>query len=402
MSSLRVARRKRRLCPVRRGARPRRLPPPLIAARTSGSLGLMEGQPFGENGVVTALETFDEPRLQRNAPFSRSVRDVTGAAQQPLHLARPLFFLDFDESLQFAQVMRIAQGVQHAFHRVIGLPVIVNDDADNIRQETAALGADAIEGQQGGGRDMQPLRLAADAKPRLVHVLHRRAGHEIAHRFGKAPQTFGASPAHSRDRRGGHFDAEQIGHQCGQTVLGQQLIVQQIDHEGRDSGAVLHRRVDAIGKRRARLRAAGGALAIVRTMFGDDERLRLGQIKYLTDAMANARFRVEAHAARRAGRRIMIDDVVGISDLSQGLAFVTLLPARLLAGTFAQTSHPRRLLQPIARRRLAAVRAVQSEPALKFGDPCFQRRIFSPQRRNQRDQLLPWTARLASRESSDS
>ena len=33
MSSLRVARRKRRLCPVRRGARPRRLPPPFVAAR---------------------------------------------------------------------------------------------------------------------------------------------------------------------------------------------------------------------------------------------------------------------------------------------------------------------------------------------------------------------------------
>jgi hypothetical protein len=42
---------------------------------------------------------------------------VTGAAQQPLHLARPLFFLDFDERLQFAQMMSIAQGVQHTFYR---------------------------------------------------------------------------------------------------------------------------------------------------------------------------------------------------------------------------------------------------------------------------------------------
>ena len=31
----------------------------------------------------------------------------------------------------------------------------------------------------------------------------------------------------------------------------------------------------------------------------------------------------------------MIDDFVGISDLSQGLAFVTLLPTRFLAGPFA-------------------------------------------------------------------
>ena len=105
-------------------------------------LGLMEGQPFGENGVVTTFETFDESRSQRNAPFSCSIRDVTGAAQQPLHLARPLFFLDFDERLQFAQMMSIAQGVQHTFYRVIWLPMIVNDNSDDIRQETATLGAD--------------------------------------------------------------------------------------------------------------------------------------------------------------------------------------------------------------------------------------------------------------------
>jgi hypothetical protein len=31
-------------------------------------------------------------------------------------------------------------------------------------------------------------------------------------------KTFGASPAHSRDRGGGHFDTEEIGHQCGQAA----------------------------------------------------------------------------------------------------------------------------------------------------------------------------------------
>src|SRR5438552_3211881 len=91
----------------------------------------------------------------------------------------------------------------------------------------------------------------------------------------------------------------------------------------------------------------------MRPMFGDDERLRLGQIKHLTGAMTSARFRVEAHAAHRTGRRVMIDDFVGIGDLSQSLAFVTLLPTRLLAGPFAQARHPRRLLQPIARWRFA-------------------------------------------------
>ena len=105
------------------------------------------------------------------------------------------------------------------------------------------------------------------------------------------------------------------------------------------------------------------------TMFGDDERLRLGQIEHLPGAVAHTRVRIEARAAPRAGRRVMIDDVIGISDLPQGLAFVTFLPARLLGRTFPQARHPRRLLQSIARRRLAAVRTVQSELALKFGNP---------------------------------
>ena len=129
-------------------------------------------------------------------------------------------------------------------------------------------------------------------------------------------------------------------------------------------------------------------------MFGDDERLRLGQIEHLTGAMTDARFRIEARAARRARRWVMIDDLVGISDLSQGLAFVTLLPARFLARTFAQARHPRRLLQSIARWRLAAVRTVQTKPALKFGDMRFQSRDLGRLRRDQRNQLFPrWLGR---------
>ena len=127
----------------------------------------------------------------------------------------------------------------------------------------------------------------------------------------------------------------------------------------------------------------------MRTMFGDDERLRLGQIKHLTGAMADTRVRPKARTAQRAGRRVMIDNVVRICDLSQGLARVTLLPAPLPAGPFPQALHPYRLPQSIARRRLTAVRAVQSELALKFRDPCLQRRVFSPQRPNQRDQSFP-------------
>jgi hypothetical protein len=83
-------------------------------------LRLVKSEPFGENGVVTALETFDELGLQRNVPFSREIRRVTGAAQQPLRLARPVLILNFDKSLPFAKMMSVAQ-----VHRACSTPCIV-------------------------------------------------------------------------------------------------------------------------------------------------------------------------------------------------------------------------------------------------------------------------------------
>ena len=137
---------------------------------------------------------------------------VAGATQQALHLARPILFLDFDQRLQFAQVVGVAKRMRHALHRIVGLPVIVDDDADDIGQHLAALGASAIERQQGGAGDMQPLRLAADAEAGFVHMFDRRFGDEVAQRFGEAAQTPRAIAAHGGDRAGGELHAEQIGH----------------------------------------------------------------------------------------------------------------------------------------------------------------------------------------------
>ena len=95
----------------------------------------------------------------------------------------------------------------------------------------------------------------------------------------------------------------------------------------------------------------------------------------------------------------MIDDFVRISDLSQGLAFVTLLPTRLLAGPFAQTRHPRWLLAgPFAQtphpRRLL-------QPSLDGGLPLFE--LFKPSRRSSSAiwaLSAPTSAMSSSRDSS--
>ena len=51
-----------------------------------------------------------------------------------------LLFLDLDQRLQFPQMMRVAQRVQHPGNRVVRLPVVMHDDAGDVRQQAAALG----------------------------------------------------------------------------------------------------------------------------------------------------------------------------------------------------------------------------------------------------------------------
>ncbi len=58
----------------------------------------MEGQTFGDDGIVTSLGQRDQGRLERRASFACEVRRVTGASQEPLHFTRPLLFLDLDKS----------------------------------------------------------------------------------------------------------------------------------------------------------------------------------------------------------------------------------------------------------------------------------------------------------------
>jgi hypothetical protein len=210
----------------------------------------------------------------------------------------------------------------------------------------------------------------------------------IPHDIREALEVPGTVPTDPGDGRRRQLHLEEVRHQGGKTLLGQQLVVQKVQHERSDPRAILHRRSDAIRERRAGPRAAVDAVAIVRTMFGDDEGVRFGQIEHLTGVVTDARFRLEAPAARRAGRRVMVHDDIGVCDLPQGLPFVTLLPARFPARTFPQAPHPRRLLQPIARRRLAAIRTVQPEPALEFGYPRPQSRILDLQCRYPRERVF--------------
>ena len=233
---------------------------------------------------------------------------------------------------------------------------------------------------------MQPLRFAADAQAGLVHVLDRRLGHEAAHRCGKFLQARRASPAHALKRRAGDPDPEHIAHERDERFLHQQLLVQQLDRDGGEPRAILHRCVAALGKRATCSRTASRALANMCAMLGDDERTRFGQVMHLTRRVIARHAGRQRATTSRTDRRKMIDDHVGVGGLPQGLAHVAVLPARLFAGGLAQARHPRRRLQPVARRRLAAVGTVQTEPTLQFRNAGHKRSDLRRLRLNQRNQ----------------
>ena len=76
-------------------------------------------------------------------------------------------------------MMGVAERVRDAGQRVIGLEMVVNDDAafQTFEQVAAFLGH-SIRGQGRGRGGVQPLALAADAEAGFVEIAHRGLGHE--------------------------------------------------------------------------------------------------------------------------------------------------------------------------------------------------------------------------------
>jgi len=80
---------------------------------------------------------------------------------------------------------------------------------------------------------MQPLCSAANPKAGFIHVLDRRRCDMVSHHIGKAleaPGTVAADPGYGR---GHQLHPEEIGQQLDQTLLGQQVVVQEMARANR-------------------------------------------------------------------------------------------------------------------------------------------------------------------------
>ncbi len=139
----------------------------------------------------------------------------------------------------------------------------------------------------------------------------------------------------------------------------------------------------------------------MRAMLRHGQRLRFGQVHDLPFAVARAR-QHRRPAALRATHGIMVNHPIGRLDLPQRLAFVASLSAGLLARFLPQASCARLFFQAVARRRFAAVGAVQAKPTLKLSharrERCNLLPLFFDDRQQRLDRLrLRWLIRLLRR-----
>ena len=116
----------------------------------------MEGPACGDDRIVTAIDQAEQRGFERHTAVTRAIDKVAGVAQQAPHVGSPGFVFDLDQRFEFAQMVRVAQRVQHAGERIVRLPVIVHNDAGETLKHAAA-GGDAIAGQQLRAGDVQPL-----------------------------------------------------------------------------------------------------------------------------------------------------------------------------------------------------------------------------------------------------
>ncbi len=190
--------------------------------------------------------------------------------------------------------------------------------------------------------------------------------------------------AHRRQRRSRHRRAEELGHHLRQPILRQEVSVLKVDRHPGNARAVLHRRRHPVGERRPGHRPAMPAALGMRPVLGHLQGARLGQIEHLAGDGRSRPGRVrKRRTASLAGSRDVILHPIRVIGAAQRLALVAGLATGLAARFAAQASGSPlriRLPQPIARRRLAAVAAVEAETALQLLDALDETRdlLFQP------------------------
>ena len=365
--------------------------PPGFSAAGAGAfdqrgLAFVKGEPLGEDRHVSG----DDILANRFREFGlASILSLTpeliGAVEYCAHLCCLRLLLDLFDGLEFAQVMRSAEGVGvHPTHMgVIGFPVVMNDrPAGQKGWNSTALGVDAVMREGAIAYRVQPVQLAGDTQAGLVQMPNaavRELGNNMLDHATQGARRTVHPVGHAGCTQAG--GPKQVAQEQANPILGYQLLNIAIDSRRPHARAILHMRGHAIGKV-SRRRGATMVATINRRLMLGDLQTRRGQVEYLTFLHPLRHGRRQGALTRAAMRRLMPFHEVGRGRLTQGVAPVTNLAAAFLAG-FATQAARCRLLQAITRRGLAAITAVPRQlpakhcilfrharqPGFQLGDP---------------------------------
>ncbi len=294
--------------------------PPGFSAAGAGAFGqrglaFVEGEPLGEDrhvsGDYTLANQFREFGL---ALILSRASELIGAMKHCAHLRRPRLFFDLFDGLEFAQVMRPAEGVGvHSAHMgVVGFPVIMNDrPAGQEGWNSTAFGADAVMGEGGIADRVQPVQLAGNTKSGLVQMPNAAFGkpgenvfNHDTHLICRAARPVGHA---GRAQAGG---PKQVAHKLADPILGYQLLNIAIDRHCPHARAILHMRGHAIGKASRRRGSTMVATINRRLMLGDLQAWRR-QVEHLTLLDPFHHLRRQGALTGAAMRRLMPFDKVG-------------------------------------------------------------------------------------------
>ena len=134
--------------------------------------------------------------------------------------------------------------------------------------------------------------------------------------------------------------AEYVAHRLRGPILGDQLLDVHVDRRRLEALAILRRRDHAFGKRRLRHPSAIRA-AVSRSLMLRHQQQALGKIEHLALLDRDRSLRIERQTAMPAHARLVRNHEIGLGDLPQRVARVSLLAAARLAGLAAQTAGAR-------------------------------------------------------------
>src|SRR5665647_996932 len=235
----------------------------------------------------------------------------------------------------------------------------VLDNAHCVHGEGAPLLVEVVEREFGGRGRVHPVQRGLDSKTGLVGVDDISACKLVSKRSEEGIEPRCPFLDHGHDRPGRYRYPIAVRHQFGDPLDRNVLADHQVTHQRSEIRAVAGWTGGLGGKRCTRLISAVTP-AVLRSML-DGPHFDWREVEHLAPDLPSDRCVAEIVSASLTVIRCVIDDLVGIGDRGEILAWSTGLLAGLLARP-TTTRFRRRFRAAIRRRRLRRVLRVHPEP----------------------------------------